>query len=71
MAAIAAPFRHAVASDLAGTVSIAGPHLRFTEERMRQIAPALLEASKELSSAMTASPVWSGRRQDINPGPKA
>jgi IclR family acetate operon transcriptional repressor len=65
MAAMAAPIRHAVTSDPVGTVSIAGPHLRFTEPRMRQLVPALLEAAKELSSAMIASPVWSGRRQDI------
>jgi DNA-binding IclR family transcriptional regulator len=65
MAAMAAPIRHAVTSDVVGTVSIAGPHLRFTEQRMRQLVPALLDAAKELSSAMIASPIWSGRRQDI------
>jgi IclR family acetate operon transcriptional repressor len=66
MAAIAAPIRHAVTFDVMGTVSIAGPHLRFTEDRMRQVVPALLDAAKELSSATIASPwVWSGRRQDI------
>jgi IclR family acetate operon transcriptional repressor len=71
MAAMAAPIRHAVTSEVVGTVSIAGPHLRFTEPRMRQFVPALLDAANELSSAMIASPIWSGRRQDIfNTGPK-
>lgn len=73
MAAMAAPIRHPVASDVVGTVSIAGPPLRLTEPRMRQLVPglagrskrALLDAAKELSSAMVASPVWSGRRQDV------
>jgi hypothetical protein len=32
---------------------------------MRQLVPALRDAAKELSSAMIASPIWSGRRQDI------
>jgi DNA-binding IclR family transcriptional regulator len=65
MAAMAAPIRHPVTSDVIGTVSIAGPYLRLNEDRMRQFIPALLDAAKELSSAMIASPVWSGRRQDI------
>ncbi len=65
MAAMAAPVRHAVTSDVVGTVSIAGPHLRFTERLMQQLVPALLDSAKELSSAMIASPIWSGRRKDI------
>lgn len=65
MAAMAAPIRHPVTADVIGTVSIAGPHVRFTEDRMRQLSPALLDAARELSSALLASPVWSGRRQDI------
>ena len=64
MAAMAAPIRHAVTSDVMGTVSIAGPHLRLTDQHRQQLVPALLDAAKELSSAMIASPVWSGRRQD-------
>ena len=65
MAAMAAPVRHAATSDVLGTVSIAGPHLRLTEERMAELGPALLGAARELSSAMIASPMYSGRRQDI------
>ena len=65
MAAMAAPVRHAVTGDVLGTVSIAAPHLRLTEARMGQLAPALLEAARELSSAMVASPNYSGRRRDI------
>lgn len=65
MAAMAAPIRHVVTSDVVGTVSIAGPHLRFTEQTMQRFVPALLDAAKELSAAMIASPIWSDRRQDI------
>jgi DNA-binding IclR family transcriptional regulator len=46
MVRMAAPVRHPVASDVIGTVSIAGPHLRFTEDRMRQFIPALPDAAK-------------------------
>ena len=65
MAAMAAPVQHPVTADVLATVSIAGPHLRFTEERMHRLGPALLDSARELSSALIASPVWSGRRQDI------
>ena len=65
LAAMAAPIRHAATSDILGTVSIAGPHLRFTEKRMGQLVPALLDAARDLSPAMIAFPVRSGRRQDI------
>ena len=65
MAAMAAPVRHAVTAEVVGTVSIAGPHLRLTAERRRQLVPALLDAARELSAAMIATPFHAGRRQDI------
>ena len=65
MAAMAAPVRHGATGDILGTVSIAAPHLRLTEARMAQLAPALLAAAGELSAAMIASPNYSGRRRDI------
>jgi DNA-binding IclR family transcriptional regulator len=48
MNAIAAPIRSSVDGRVTGTISVAGPFIRLTEERMQQIAPLLLEATKEL-----------------------
>ncbi len=52
MSTIAAPIREAFGTEVIGTVNIAGPHLRLTEARMLELAPALLEAARELSVAM-------------------
>jgi hypothetical protein len=35
-----------------GAVNIARPHLRLSEARMRELAPKLLDAARELSVAM-------------------
>jgi hypothetical protein len=48
MNAIAAPIRSSIDQRVTGTVSIAGPFVRLTEERMVQLAPLLLAATKEL-----------------------
>ncbi len=52
MSTIAAPIRDAFGQEVIGTVNIAGPHVRLTEARMLELAPALLEAARELSVAM-------------------
>jgi len=62
MAAMAAPVRDPATGHVTGTVSIAGPHLRLTEERMHEMAPLLLAAAAELSLASVASPALARRR---------
>lgn len=54
MNAIAAPIRSSIDQRVTGTVSIAGPFVRLTEERMQQIAPLLLEATRELGQLSPA-----------------
>ncbi|MDE3175297.1 MAG: IclR family transcriptional regulator [Pseudomonadota bacterium] len=56
MATIAAPIRDAATQEVTGTVNIAGPYLRLTEARMLELAPMMLEAARELSIALVASP---------------
>ena len=56
MSTIAAPIRDAASQEVTGTVNIAGPHVRLTEARMLELAPLLLEAARELSLALVASP---------------
>ena len=56
MSTIAAPIRDPTTQEVTGTVNIAGPHLRLTEPRMLELAPMLLEAARELSLALVASP---------------
>jgi len=56
MNATAAPIRHPKTREVTGAVVIAGPDIRLTEERMLQLAPALLQTAQELSMATLASP---------------
>jgi DNA-binding IclR family transcriptional regulator len=66
MSAIAAPIRHPKTKEVTGAVVIAGPHIRLTEERMLELAPALLRTAQELSMATLASPGLQGRT--VRPG---
>lgn len=61
MNATAAPIRHPTTQEVTGTIVVAGPDIRFTEQRMLEISPALLEAAQELSLATVASPGLYGR----------
>jgi DNA-binding IclR family transcriptional regulator len=69
MNAMAAPIRARDGGRATGTVSIAGPHIRLSAERMRELAPALLAAAAELSLIGPASPALAagtaGRRPNI------
>jgi IclR family transcriptional regulator, acetate operon repressor len=62
MSATAAPIRHPRTREVTGAVVIAGPHIRLTEERMLELAPALLQTAQELSMATLASPGLQGGR---------
>ena len=53
--ALAATLRHPVTRRVLGTVSVAGPSVRLTEERMAALAPELLQAAEELSAASLGS----------------
>ena len=70
--AIAAPIRHPQTQEVSGVVVVAGPSVRFTETRMEALAPALLDAARELCLTATGSPVGSrdrGRRaESLNDG---
>jgi DNA-binding IclR family transcriptional regulator len=65
MAAMAAVVRRADTGEVAGAVTIAGPHIRLTEEKMEGFAPLLLEAAKDLSMVLVASPAVGGRRATV------
>ena len=67
MNSIAAPIRRAATQEVIGTLVIAGPHMRLTEERLREIAPLLLEAAGELSLALAASPSLRARSSGRQP----
>lgn len=54
MAAIAAPVRNANGAVI-GVITIAGPLVRLTEERMLKLAPDLLKSAEELTHASGAS----------------
>ena len=60
MGAMAVPVRRGSEAAL-GVITIAGPSVRLTQERMLAFAPQLQEAAQELAVASTASPIF-GRR---------
>jgi IclR family transcriptional regulator, acetate operon repressor len=47
-----------------GVLTIAGPTVRFTEARMRALAPELLSMAAQLAAASSASPFFNKRRPD-------
>ena len=53
--AMAAPIRHPHTQEVSSVVVIAGPSVRFTEERMLALSSSLLEAARELSLTPTRS----------------
>ncbi|PZW70307.1 IclR family transcriptional regulator [Pseudomonas sp. URMO17WK12:I1] len=56
--ALAAVVSHPQRGGVIGVLSIAGPSARMPGERMEQLAPLLLEAAAELSSASQASDLF-------------
>jgi len=74
MNTIAAPVRDAFGQEAIGAVNISGPHMRLTEARMRELAPRVLEAARELSVAMVSTSPAGVRRSgprddDLAPTP--
>jgi DNA-binding IclR family transcriptional regulator len=57
MSAMAAPVRRKGAPAI-GVITIAGPLLRLTEQRMQELGPELMAAATELALASTASPLF-------------
>jgi len=57
MSTIATPVRDVTTQEVIGTVNIAGPYVRLTDARMVEFAPLLMEAARDLSVALVASPL--------------
>lgn len=55
MAAFAVPVRHGHTGDVLGCLSIAGPAVRVTPDRMEELAPQLIAAAAEIGDAADAS----------------
>lgn len=68
--AMAAAIRHPATGGVVGTVSVAGPSIRLTEARMRDLAPALLAGAAELADASAASPFFAAASR-ASPRPTA
>jgi len=58
MSAVAAPVQRNGRPAI-GVISIAGPRLRLTPARIQSLAPALLEAAKELAATSSSSGLFS------------
>ena len=59
--AMAAAVLKDTSSEPIGTLSIAGPSVRMTQERMESLAPKLLACARALASASGSSPMFSRR----------
>ncbi len=55
MSAVAAPVLHPVSQTVVGTVSVGGPSVRLTEDRLHAIAPDVLGAARLLSDLYAGS----------------
>lgn len=55
MTAMAVPLRRGDTDTMVGCLSIAGPAVRMTKKRVKELAPLLADAAKELSQAADAS----------------
>lgn len=61
MSAMGAPVQRRNEATIA-VITVAGPLVRLTPERMRTLGPALLQAAGELAMASTTSPLFTRRR---------
>ncbi|WP_310633539.1 MULTISPECIES: IclR family transcriptional regulator [unclassified Paraburkholderia] len=55
MTSIAAAVRNPVTNEVVGIVSLAGPSSRLPEERLKELAPYLLEAASDMGAATLSS----------------
>jgi IclR family transcriptional regulator, acetate operon repressor len=60
MSAMAAPVRNSAGAAI-GVITIAGPLVRLSEERMLELGPVLLETAHEVARASGASPMFRKR----------
>ncbi|WP_250509967.1 IclR family transcriptional regulator [Caballeronia sp. GACF4] len=58
MTSMAAPIHHPMTGVVVGVVSLAGPTSRLPETRLKELAPALLEAASDMSAATLSSPYF-------------
>jgi len=58
MTSIAAPVRNPVTQEVVGIVSLAGPSSRLPEERLKELAPYLLEAASDMGAATLSSRIF-------------
>lgn len=61
LSALAAAVLHPSTGAVIGTLSVAGPSLRLTEDRLPAVAPALLAAARELGFASSGSTFFVAR----------
>jgi DNA-binding IclR family transcriptional regulator len=58
MTSMAAPIHHPVTGVVVGVVSLAGPTSRLPDARLKELAPALLEAASDMGAATLSSPYF-------------
>ena len=67
MAAMAVPVRYHCDGPVLGCLSIAGPAVRMTDERMAKLAPRLQAAAAELGEAADGSQFFRSKVRDLDP----
>jgi IclR family transcriptional regulator, acetate operon repressor len=69
--AIAAPVRRPGSEEPIGTVSIAGPTVRLSPERISYLAPMLLASTEEVGAAAIGSPLFKGGSSQVLRRPRS
>ncbi len=70
MAAMAVPVRHQGHGPVLGCLSIAGPAVRMTPQRMADLAPRLQAAAAELGEAAAGSHYFQAQVRALDPAPR-
>lgn len=68
MTAMAAPVQRR-GEPAIGVITVAGPLVRFTPQRMESLGPQLVEAARELALASSASPLFARGQVTSEPSP--
>jgi IclR family acetate operon transcriptional repressor len=63
MAAMAAPVMRRASQETVGVITIAGPLMRLTQQRMTHLGAAIMAAASELRAAGATSPLFAAPRR--------
>jgi DNA-binding IclR family transcriptional regulator len=70
IAAVASPIKHPMTGQVMGVISVAGPHIRLTDDRLEELGPVVVAATNDLAAACAGSPLLKRASAAIHQDPK-